>query len=64
MPLAQLTVMVSALMGWSDIQIQASRPDRATASYRSVAYLDRPTERTLETLKRYDLERDVSPRCE
>jgi hypothetical protein len=57
MPLAQLTVMVSALLGWSDIQIQASRPERATASYRSVAALDRPTERTLETLKRYDLER-------
>ncbi len=58
MPMAQLTVMVSALLGWSDIQIQASRPDRAIASYRSVAGLDRPTERTLETLKRYDLERE------
>jgi pimeloyl-ACP methyl ester carboxylesterase len=58
MPLAQLTVMFSALVGWSDIQIQPSRGDRATASYRSVAALDRPTERTLETLKRYDLERE------
>jgi hypothetical protein len=57
MPMAQLTVMVSALLGWSDIQIQASRGERAIASYRSVATLDRPTERTLETLKRYDLER-------
>lgn len=58
MPLAHLTVLVSSLVAWSDIQIQASRPDRAIASYRSVAALDRPTERTLETLKRYDLERE------
>jgi pimeloyl-ACP methyl ester carboxylesterase len=57
MALAQLTVMVSALVGWSDIDIQPSRPERATASYRSAANLERPTERTLETLKRYDLER-------
>ena len=58
MALAQLTVMVSALLGLSDIQIQPSRGERATASYRSVANLDRPTERTVETLKRYDLERE------
>src|SRR4051794_39998663 len=58
MTLAHLTVLVSSLTAWSDIQIQASRGDRATASYRSVAALDRPTERTLETLKRYDLERE------
>ena len=58
MPLVPLTVMVSALLGWSDIQIQPSRGDRATASYRSVASLDRPTERTVETLRRYNLERE------
>ncbi len=57
MALAHLTVMVTALVGWSDIQIQPSRAEHATASYRTVANLDRPTERTLKTLKRYDLER-------
>ena len=56
MPLAQLTVLVSALVGWSDITIQPSRGDRAAFAYqRSVAGIDRPSERTLETLRRYDL---------
>ena len=56
MPLAQLTVLVSALVGWSDITIQPSRGDHAAFSYqRSVAGIDRPSERTLETLRRYDL---------
>jgi hypothetical protein len=59
MPLAQLAVIVSALCGWSDITIQASRSDRASSSFqRSLAGIDRPSERTLETLKRYDLERE------
>src|SRR5262245_54796166 len=57
MPLAQITIVVSALLGWSDIEIQQSRGDRAAAAYRSVADLDRPTERTVETLRRYGLER-------
>jgi pimeloyl-ACP methyl ester carboxylesterase len=65
MPLAQLTVLVSALVGWSDITIQPSRGDRASFAFqRSVAGLDRPSERTLETLRRFDLHneyrRDVS----
>ena len=56
MPLAQLTVLVSALVGWSDITIQPSRGDRAAFTFqRSVAGIDRPSERTLETLRRYDL---------
>ena len=56
MPLAQLTVLVSALVGWSDITIQPSRGDHAAFSFqRSVASIDRPSERTLETLRRYDL---------
>jgi pimeloyl-ACP methyl ester carboxylesterase len=58
MPLVPLTVVVSALLGWSDIEIQPSRGDRAAAAYRSVATLDRPTERTVETLRRYNLEGD------
>src|SRR5262245_24747160 len=57
MPLAQITVVVSALLGWSDVEIQPSRGERAAAAYRSVAMLDRPTERTVETLRRYNLER-------
>ena len=65
MPLAQLTVLVSALVGWSDITIQPSRGDHAAFAFqRSVAGIDRPSERTLETLRRYDLNneyrRDVS----
>src|SRR5690242_9618915 len=58
MPLVSLLVVATALLGWSGIEIQPSRGDRAAASYRSVAALDRPTERTAETLKRYNLERE------
>ncbi len=58
MPLVPLTVVVTALLGWSGIEIQLSRGDRAAEGYRSVAALDRPTERTVETLKRYNLERE------
>jgi hypothetical protein len=59
MPLAQLTVLVSALVGWSDITIQPSRGDHAAFAFqRSVASIDRPSERTLETLRRYDLEKE------
>jgi pimeloyl-ACP methyl ester carboxylesterase len=59
MALAQLTVVVAAVVGWSDITIQPSRGERASSSFqRSLAGIDRPSERTLETLKRYDLERE------
>ena len=59
MILAQLTVVVSSVLGWSDtISVQPSRPDRIHSSFqRSLAGLDKPSERTLETLKRYDVER-------
>src|ERR1700678_3666739 len=65
MPLAQLTVLVSALVGWSEITIPPSRGDHASFAFqRSVAGIDRPSERTLETLRRFDLNneyrRDVS----
>jgi pimeloyl-ACP methyl ester carboxylesterase len=65
MPLAQLTVLVSALVGWSDITIQPSRGDRASFSYQhEIANIDRPSERTLETLRRYavynEYRRDVN----
>jgi hypothetical protein len=59
MPLAHLTVMVSVLVvGWSDIDITPSRGDRGAMFQRSVAGIDRPSERTLETLRRYDLDRE------
>jgi pimeloyl-ACP methyl ester carboxylesterase len=59
MILAQLTVVVSSVLGWSDtISVQPSHPDRIHSSFqRSLAGLDKPSERTLETLKRYDVER-------
>jgi hypothetical protein len=59
MPVAQLTVMVSALVvGWSDIEIAPSRGDRGAMFQRSIVGIDRPSERTLETLRRYNLDRD------
>ena len=58
MILAHLTVVVSSMIGWQDIKVQASRGDRAHASLqRSLSELDRASERTLETLRRYNLER-------
>src|SRR5208337_2393568 len=58
MATAHVVVLLSALLGWSDITIQPSRGDRGFSSFQhSVAGIDRPSERTLETLKRYDLER-------
>ena len=42
MPLAQLTVIVSALLGWSDITIQPSRGERAGSVFRrTIAGIDR-----------------------
>ena len=58
MATAHVVVLLSALLGWSDITIQASRGERGFSSLQSsIAGIDRPSERTVETLKRYDLER-------
>jgi hypothetical protein len=59
MPTAHLAVLLSAMIGWSDnITIQPSRSDRSFSSFqRSLGAVDRPSPRTLETLKRYDLDR-------
>lgn len=47
----------AAAMGWSDITVQPSKGDRTLAAWQqSIAALDKPSERTHETLKRYDLE--------
>ena len=52
-----LGLVAAALVGWSDIAVSPSQGDRTHAAWqRSVAALDRPSERTLETLKRYDLD--------
>src|SRR3954451_20957377 len=47
-------VMMAAAVGWADIAVQ---PSKGPSPYlRGVASLTRPSERTVETLKRYDLE--------
>lgn len=58
MMLAHLTVLVSTVIGWSDISVTPNRSDRTRiALQRNLAGLDKPSERTVETLKRYDVER-------
>jgi pimeloyl-ACP methyl ester carboxylesterase len=58
MPSISWALIASALLGWQDIEIQPSRGDRGLLSFqRSLASLDRPSERTLETLRRHDLDR-------
>jgi pimeloyl-ACP methyl ester carboxylesterase len=56
MNVAPLSIAL-ALLGWpSDVTVTPSRGDRPQTFQRSLAGLDRPTERTLETLKRYALD--------
>ena len=56
MTVVPLTLVVSALVGWSDITVQPNRASRAQGYYAaSVASVDRPSERTEDTLVRYDL---------
>ncbi|HEV3121293.1 MAG TPA: hypothetical protein VGY53_05300, partial [Isosphaeraceae bacterium] len=58
MDLAHCAVLAAALLGWADITIQPSRGDRVQTTWqRTVGAMDRPGERTIETLRRYDLER-------
>lgn len=54
---ALVGLFVSTLVGWSDITVQPSKGGRALAAWQhSIATLDRPSDRTADTLKRYDLE--------
>ena len=54
MNLVPLTIVVAALLGWSDpVTVQPNRSKEYHA--RSVANLDRPSQRTEDTLTRYDL---------
>jgi len=56
MTVLPLTLVVSALVGWSDITVQPNRASRAQGYYApSVAAVDRPSEPTEDTLVRYDL---------
>ena len=55
MILVHLTIVASSLLG-AEITVQASRGERAHSAYhRSLSGFDRPSERTVETLKRFDL---------
>ena len=59
MALAHLSLVVSALIGWADITIQPSKGDRGTSAFqRNLGGPDRASERTLDTLKRHDLQRE------
>ncbi|WP_165250799.1 esterase/lipase family protein [Paludisphaera soli] len=58
MSIAHLVLTASTLLGWSDITIQASKGDRGLSSFQlSLSGIDRPSPRTMETLRRYDLEK-------
>ena len=58
MNIALVAVAASGLLGWVDITVQPNRGERTHAAFqRSLAGIDRPSERTFETLKRFDLER-------
>lgn len=58
MPAAALGLIAAALLGWGDeISILPTRGDRLHSDWQlSVAELDRPSERTRETLRRFDVE--------
>lgn len=57
MPIAQLALVASVLLGWSDITIQPAKGDRGFLTFQhNLAGIDRPSPRTVETLRRYDLE--------
>jgi pimeloyl-ACP methyl ester carboxylesterase len=58
MILAHLPIAL-ALLAWpSDVSVSPSKGDRPLSFHRSLLGLDRPSERTVETLKRYALEAD------
>ena len=57
MVLAPIFLLAAAVTG-GDITVQPARGDRAHASFvRGLANLDKPTERTHDTLKRFDLDK-------
>jgi pimeloyl-ACP methyl ester carboxylesterase len=49
--------LVLSLLAYSDVTVGPARPDRSNTSFHlGLSKLDRPTPRTVETLRRYDLE--------
>ena len=57
MHLACFSLVAASLLGFADITVEPSRGDLANTPWqRTLNGLDRPTERTLETLKRLDLD--------
>ena len=56
MILAPLSIAL-ALVGWTDVAVSPTRGDKSHSSIqRSLAGLDRPSDRTIETLKRFALD--------
>lgn len=56
MTTALVGLMIAATVGWTDITVTPSRNGVANAPWnRSIGELDRPSDRTAETLRRYDL---------
>jgi pimeloyl-ACP methyl ester carboxylesterase len=52
-------LIVLSLLAFTDVTVSPARSDRANPSFlRSLAGLDKPSERTLETLRRHDFEKD------
>ncbi len=63
MQLPLWTILAASLLTWSDtITIQPSRGDRSAGLQRSIAGLDKPSDRTVETLKRFDLYKEYRQR--
>lgn len=58
MTIPQLTMAAFLMVGWQGISVQPSRSDRPLSSFqRSIAGLDKPSDRTVETMRRFDVER-------
>ncbi len=54
---AMVGLVAFAAVGWADITLQPSKGDHTLAAWhQSIAGLDKPSERTAETLRRYDPE--------
>jgi len=58
MHFAAIGLLAATLFGFSEISVEPSRGDLTNTPWRrTLSHLDRPTERTMETLKRLDLEK-------
>jgi pimeloyl-ACP methyl ester carboxylesterase len=63
MQLPLWTILAASLLAWSDtITIQPSRSDRSSGLQRSISGLEKPSDRTVETLKRFDLYKEYRQR--